>query len=48
MKATLLEAFEASPKERRRRMRAMRRTVGDHDVAKWAHSFLEALEARPL
>jgi trehalose 6-phosphate synthase len=47
MKAALMEASEAPEKDRRRRMRAMRRTIGDHDVAKWARSFLSALEGRP-
>ncbi len=36
MKAALLEAFHAEPKETTRRMRAMRKTVVEHDVAAWA------------
>jgi trehalose-6-phosphate synthase len=28
-------------------MRAMRRRVYEHDVAYWAHTFLEALEKPP-
>ena len=47
MKAALLEAFEADEKERARRMRAMRRTVVHHDVARWAEAFLGELEAVP-
>ena len=48
MKATILEACGADPKELSKRMKAMRRTVSDHDVKDWAHSFLHALrEARP-
>jgi trehalose 6-phosphate synthase len=47
MKSALLEAFNASPKELSRRMRAMRKTVREHDVAKWADSFLTALQAQP-
>ena len=47
MKASLLEAFAADPKEKSRRMRAMRRTVVHHDVARWADSFLTALEGLP-
>ncbi|HSV41267.1 MAG TPA: trehalose-6-phosphate synthase [Nocardioidaceae bacterium] len=43
MKATLLEAIAADPKELQRRMKAMRKTVSDHDVNDWATSFLEAL-----
>ena len=33
--------------ERRRRMRAMRRRVADHDVQRWAERFLEALASAP-
>ena len=47
MKATLLEAFAADPKDAARRMRAMRRTVVHHDVARWADSFLTELEGLP-
>ncbi len=47
MKATLLEAFAADEKETGRRMRAMRRTVVHHDVARWADSFLTELEGLP-
>ena len=36
-----------SPAEARRRMRAMRRRVREHDVARWAASFLAALEKPP-
>ena len=36
MKATMLEAYRAEPKDLTRRMRAMRRTVADNDVAHWA------------
>lgn len=45
MKAALLEAFEADDKETSRRMRAMRRTVTQHDVKAWADSFLTELAA---
>ena len=47
MKAALLDAFAADEKETSRRMRAMRRTVVQHDVAKWAADFLRELEALP-
>jgi trehalose 6-phosphate synthase len=47
MKASLLEAYEADAKETGRRMRAMRRTVVQNDVAKWARDFLEELELVP-
>jgi trehalose 6-phosphate synthase len=43
MKAALLEASEADEKERSRRMRAMRKTIGQNDVNAWARSFLEEL-----
>jgi len=43
MKATMLEACNADEKERGRRMRAMRKTVLERDVAHWASSFLDEL-----
>ena len=33
--------------ERRRRMKALRRRVADHDVQRWAERYLEALEIAP-
>jgi trehalose 6-phosphate synthase len=49
MKATIMEATRASARERRRRMRAMRKTVLEHDVKDWARRFLRVLEeARPM
>ena len=47
MKAALLEAQRSAPKERSRRMRAMRRTIIRHDVAAWADSFLAELADIP-
>ncbi|MGN0064599.1 MAG: trehalose-6-phosphate synthase [Nocardioides sp.] len=47
IKSALLEAYGAEPKELQRRMRAMRRTVLEHDVASWALSFMEALASGP-
>ena len=48
MKSALLEAYQAEPKELARRMKAMRKTVMEHDVAEWAGSFLaELAAARP-
>jgi trehalose 6-phosphate synthase len=48
MKSAILTAMEAEPRELTRRMRAMRRTVAEHDVKDWARRFLEVLEeARP-
>lgn len=43
MKAALLEAFGAEDKERTKRMKAMRRTIRQHDVAAWADSFMTEL-----
>ncbi|MBE7325028.1 trehalose-6-phosphate synthase [Nocardioides sp. Y6] len=40
MKNALLEASRATPEDRRRRMRAMRAQVKEHDVARWAATFL--------
>ena len=43
MKAMMLQAHQADARERSRRMRAMRRTVSENDVARWASSFLDQL-----
>ncbi|MDP3967158.1 MAG: trehalose-6-phosphate synthase [Nocardioides sp.] len=45
MKAAILAAFHAGPKDLAKRMRAMRKTVADHDVETWAGEFLAALNA---
>ncbi len=47
LKDAIVRAATISPAEARRRMRAMRRRVGEHDVARWAASFLAALERAP-
>ncbi|RYJ05186.1 MAG: trehalose-6-phosphate synthase [Actinomycetales bacterium] len=39
----LLEAYRAEPKDTTRRMKAMRKTVIQHDVEAWAQSFLAEL-----
>ncbi|WP_370619940.1 alpha,alpha-trehalose-phosphate synthase (UDP-forming) [Mumia sp. Pv 4-285] len=44
MKATMLKAISDTPKEKAKRMRAMRRQVMEHDIDKWAQCFLEDLE----
>ncbi|WP_408896468.1 trehalose-6-phosphate synthase [Nocardioides sp. R1-1] len=44
MKAALLEAYEAEPKELTRRMKAMRKQIAQHDVKAWADSFMTELE----
>ncbi len=43
MKAALMHAFAADPRTRARRMRAMRRQIMEHDVARWAADFLADL-----
>ena len=45
MKAALMEAWNATARDLTRRMRAMRKTIIQHDVAAWADSFLEELAA---
>jgi trehalose 6-phosphate synthase len=45
MKAALVEAYRADPRETQRRMKAMRKTVMEYDVAAWASLFLEELAA---
>jgi trehalose 6-phosphate synthase len=45
MKAALLDAYNAPPKELARRMKAMRKTVVEHDVKAWADSFLHELSS---
>ena len=47
MKAALLDAFAADKKETSRRMRALRKTVVEKDVARWADSFLAAMAQVP-
>jgi trehalose 6-phosphate synthase len=44
----MLEAYGAEHKERTRRMRAMRRTVSENDVAHWASTFLDELAGKRL
>lgn len=47
MKAAIMRAITMDGAERRRRMRALRRRVGDNDVTMWASRFLSILEAMP-
>jgi alpha,alpha-trehalose-phosphate synthase [UDP-forming] len=44
LKAAVVRAVTAPPKESQRRMRAMRKRVQTHDVARWAGDFLRVLE----
>lgn len=49
MKATIVAAMQAEPRELARRMKAMRKTVAEHDVKDWAKRFLAVLaDAKPL
>ena len=49
MKASIMQAMNASPKELTKRMKAMRKTISEHDVKDWATGFLRVLsEIRPL
>jgi trehalose 6-phosphate synthase len=43
MKSAMLEAYAADERELTRRMKAMRKTVTQHDVAAWADSFMTEL-----
>jgi trehalose 6-phosphate synthase len=45
LKTTLLRAIEATPRDLRRRMKAMRKQVTEHDISRWASSFLNELRA---
>ncbi|WP_181642490.1 trehalose-6-phosphate synthase, partial [Nocardioides massiliensis] len=45
MKAAMVDALNADPKDLGKRMRAMRKTVAEHDVTAWADRFLAALNA---
>lgn len=47
MKSALLEAYRADGRETARRMKALRKTVTQHDVAAWAAAFLTELDAQP-
>ena len=48
VKQTIMRAITAPEDERRRRMKAMRKRVADHDVQQWAARFLKALASAPL
>jgi alpha,alpha-trehalose-phosphate synthase [UDP-forming] len=47
LKDAIVRAARTTPQEARRRMRAMRRRVREHDVARWAASFLDTLGRAP-
>lgn len=44
MKDAIMRAIEMPPAEQGRRMRALRKRVIEHDVARWSRSFLAALD----
>jgi trehalose 6-phosphate synthase len=41
----MLAAMHAPPREKSRRMRAMRKQVREHDIDTWATGFLDDLDA---
>ncbi|WP_240506230.1 alpha,alpha-trehalose-phosphate synthase (UDP-forming) [Thermoactinospora rubra] len=45
VKKTILAAMRATPEEKARKMRALRRRVSTYDVNRWAGEFLTALES---
>jgi trehalose 6-phosphate synthase len=47
LKQTIMAAIQAPADERRRRMKALRRRVSEHDVQRWASRYLEALAVAP-
>ncbi len=47
LKQTIMRAMQAPDKDRRSRIRRMRKIVLDADVQHWASSFLDALQAAP-
>jgi trehalose 6-phosphate synthase len=47
VKQTIMRAVTASPVERQRRMKALRKRVAGHDVQRWASRYLDALASAP-
>jgi trehalose 6-phosphate synthase len=47
LKQTIMAAIVTPEKEKRRKMKAMRRRVADHDVQRWAARFLDNLAHAP-
>ena len=47
LKQTIMSAINAPAEQRRRRMKAMRKRVADHDVQRWASRYLDALATAP-
>jgi trehalose 6-phosphate synthase len=46
LKSTIMTAIALPPQEAQRRMRAMRRRIFEHDVARWAQTFLRVTSGR--
>ena len=47
VKEAIVRAVRISPREAQRRMRSMRKRIREHDVHRWASSFLDALATAP-
>ena len=47
MKTVIRQALDADPRDKQRRMRAMRKRVQENDVRRWADAFLSALDSAP-
>jgi trehalose 6-phosphate synthase len=47
LKDAIVRAANVGPAEARRRMRSLRRRVREHDIARWADTFLAALNREP-
>ncbi|MDQ3628815.1 MAG: trehalose-6-phosphate synthase, partial [Actinomycetota bacterium] len=43
LKSAITSALDTDPREHRRRMKAMRKQVFEHDIASWAGRFLDEL-----
>jgi len=48
VKQTIMRAITDPPDQRRRRMKALRTHVADHDVQRWACLYLESLASAPM
>src|SRR5665811_217139 len=48
VKQTIMRAINAPEDERRRRMKAMRKRVADHDVQRWATLYLVTIASAPV
>ena len=46
LKEAIMQAIDMAPKDKDRRMRALRRRVREYDVARWSRRFLDDLDAQ--